>query len=65
MEVCNWVRHAHKEEWTKCQSRQQQKFAWLINGTIHTLADLKHIPIMEVSKEDTKNIKDRWVINKS
>ncbi len=64
-EVINWVRHVHKEEWTKCRAKQQQKFARLVNGNTNTLADPKHIPIVDVSKEDIRNIKDRWVINKS
>ncbi len=49
-EVINLVRHAHKEEWMKYQVRQQQKFTCLANGNINTLADQKHIPIMDVSK---------------
>ncbi len=40
-------------------------FAQLVNSNINNPADQKHIPIMEVSKEDTKNIKDMCVINRS
>ena len=64
MEVVNWVRHVHKEEWTKCWTRQQQKFEKLTNRSSNITTDPKYTPIMKVNQAGTSNIKDRWVINK-
>ena len=63
-EVTNWVTHAHKAEWEKCRARQQNKFARLIASHAPT-ADRTRTPIVDVGEQETKAIKDRWVINKS
>ncbi len=63
-EVTNWVTHAHKAEWENCRARQQNKFARLIASHAPT-ADRTRMPIVDVDEQETKAIKDRWVINKS
>ena len=63
-EVTNLVTHAHKAEWEKCRARQQNKFARLITSHAPT-AHCTRIPIVDVDEQETKAIKDRWVINKS
>ena len=63
-EVTNWVTHAHNAEWGKCRARQQTKFARLI-ATHKPPTDRTRIPIVDVDEQETKDIKDRWVINKS
>ena len=63
-EVTNWVTHAHNAEWEKCRTRQQTKFARLI-ATHKPPTDRTRIPIVDVDEQETRDIKDRWVINKS
>ena len=63
-EVTNCVTHAHKAEWEKCRARQQNKSARLITSHA-TTTDRTRIPIVDVDEQETKDINDRWVINKS
>ncbi len=50
MDVVNWDRHVHGEEWTKCQTRQQQEFKHLINRANNITTDLKLTPIKDVNQ---------------
>ena len=49
---------------TRCRARQQHIFDRLIASHAPT-ADRTRTPIVDVDEQETKAIKDRWVINKS
>lgn len=63
-EVHNWVTVAHRAEWDRCRTRQVNKYNRLL-AKVSDKPDPKHTLIEEISEQVNKDIKDRWVINKS
>ncbi len=61
-EAKNWVAHAHKAEWNKCQQRQQNKFQILQNKAN---SGQKEQHLASLTQEQVSNVINKWVVNKS